>query len=157
MTVLSYERKKERRRLKVQRIMLSKESFYLSTFLDHLSSTMNQLTTFNQSSDDGHTSRRYGGFPLNSTLVSYFTPDTIRSIISHAATGKPYSTYRTSLIVFNTIHLSFLFINSSDCSLDSNQSYWYSDQCSRSSNSSNSNTCVYSSWINSRYFYATND
>jgi hypothetical protein len=52
---------------------------------------MNQLTTFNNLNNDGHSSRRYAGYPLNSTLVSYFTVDTIRSIITHAATGKPYS------------------------------------------------------------------
>lgn len=53
---------------------------------------MNQLLTYNNL-NDGHTSRRYTGFPLNSTLVSTYTSDTIRSIISHAAAGKPYSMY----------------------------------------------------------------
>ncbi|CAF1427071.1 unnamed protein product [Adineta steineri] len=42
--------------------------------------------------NDGVTSRRYTGYPLNSTLVSSYTPDTIRSIINHAAAGQPYST-----------------------------------------------------------------
>lgn len=51
---------------------------------------MNQLLTCNNVSD-GDTPRRYTGFPLNSTLVSSYTPDTIRSIINHAVTGKPYS------------------------------------------------------------------
>jgi hypothetical protein len=51
---------------------------------------MNQLPTHNYI-NDGNTSRRYAGFPLNSTLVHSYTPDTIRSIITHAATGKPYS------------------------------------------------------------------
>jgi hypothetical protein len=51
---------------------------------------MNQLTTYNNI-NDGHTSRRYTGYPLNSTLVNSYTPDTIRSIINHAAAGKPYS------------------------------------------------------------------
>ncbi|CAF3081545.1 unnamed protein product [Rotaria sp. Silwood2] len=52
---------------------------------------MNQLPTYNNV-NDGLASRRYSGFPLNSTLVSSYTPDTIRSIISHAAAGQPYST-----------------------------------------------------------------
>lgn len=52
---------------------------------------MNQLITCNNVQDSLPT-RRYTGFPLNSTLVSSYTPDTIRSIISHAAGGKPYST-----------------------------------------------------------------
>lgn len=39
------------------------------------------------------TSRRYTGYPLNSTLVNSYTPDTIRSIISHAAAGQPYCMY----------------------------------------------------------------
>ncbi|UJR15335.1 hypothetical protein I4U23_002284 [Adineta vaga] len=52
---------------------------------------MSQLITYN-SVNDGVTSRRYTGYPLNSTLVSSYTPDTIRSIINHAAAGQPYST-----------------------------------------------------------------
>ncbi|CAF0988276.1 unnamed protein product [Rotaria sordida] len=52
---------------------------------------MNQLITYNNS-NDGDTSRRFTGFPLNSTLVSSYTPDTIRTIINHAITGKPYTT-----------------------------------------------------------------
>lgn len=43
-------------------------------------------TSFNE----GTSSRRFTGFPLNSTLVSSYTPDTIRSIISQAAAGQPY-------------------------------------------------------------------
>ncbi|CAF3654832.1 unnamed protein product [Rotaria sp. Silwood1] len=52
---------------------------------------MSQLPTYNNG-NDGLVIRRYSGFPLNSTLVSSYTPDTIRSIISHAAAGQPYST-----------------------------------------------------------------
>ncbi|CAF2758587.1 unnamed protein product [Rotaria sp. Silwood2] len=52
---------------------------------------MNQLITYNNA-NDGDTCRRYTGFPLNSTLVSSYTPDTIRTIITHAITGKPYTT-----------------------------------------------------------------
>jgi len=52
---------------------------------------MNQLISYNNT-NDGLSPRRYAGFPLNSTLVNSYTPDTIRSIITHAATGKPYST-----------------------------------------------------------------
>jgi hypothetical protein len=50
---------------------------------------MSQSITFNNLNDTT-TSRRFTGFPLNSTLVSSYTPDTIRSIISHAAAGQPY-------------------------------------------------------------------
>lgn len=53
---------------------------------------MSQLLTYNNT-NDGASSRRYSGFPLNSTLVSSYTPDTIRSIISHAAAGQPYCMY----------------------------------------------------------------
>ncbi|CAF1412061.1 unnamed protein product [Rotaria sp. Silwood1] len=52
---------------------------------------MNQLITYNNS-NDGDTCHRYTGFPLNSTLVSSYTPDVIRNIINHAITGKPYTT-----------------------------------------------------------------
>ncbi|CAF0777508.1 unnamed protein product [Adineta steineri] len=52
---------------------------------------MNQLITYNNP-NDGVTSRRYTAFPLNSTLISTYTSDTIRSIINHATTGKPYTT-----------------------------------------------------------------
>ncbi|CAF3148550.1 unnamed protein product [Rotaria socialis] len=52
---------------------------------------MSQLQTYT-SVNDGASARRYSGYPLNSTLVSSYTPDTIRSIISHAAAGQPYST-----------------------------------------------------------------
>ena len=52
---------------------------------------MNQLITYNNI-NDSLSPRRYMGFPLNSTLVSSYTPDTIRSIINQAAGGKPYST-----------------------------------------------------------------
>lgn len=52
---------------------------------------MTQLITYNNINDSLPT-RRYTGFPLNSTLVSSYTPDTIRSIINHAAGRKPYST-----------------------------------------------------------------
>ncbi|CAF1934420.1 unnamed protein product [Rotaria magnacalcarata] len=52
---------------------------------------MSQLQTYT-SVNDGASSRRYSGYPLNSTLVSSYTPDTIRSIISHAAAGQPYAT-----------------------------------------------------------------
>lgn len=54
-------------------------------------SNMNQLITHNNL-NDGLPSRRYTGFPLNSTLVSSYTADTIRSVINQAANGKPYST-----------------------------------------------------------------
>lgn len=46
-------------------------------------------TSFNE----GTSSRRFTGFPLNSTLVSSYTPDTIRSIISQASAGQPYCTF----------------------------------------------------------------
>jgi hypothetical protein len=52
---------------------------------------MSQVRTYSNL-NDGITSRYYTGFPLNSTLVSSYTPDTIRSIISQAATKQPYST-----------------------------------------------------------------
>jgi hypothetical protein len=51
---------------------------------------MNQLITYNNV-NEGVASRRYTAFPLNSTLISSYTSDTIRSIINHAASGKPYS------------------------------------------------------------------
>ncbi|CAF3915226.1 unnamed protein product [Rotaria sordida] len=56
---------------------------------------MNNLLAYNNNNNntnDGPASRRYSGYPLNSTLVSSYTPDTIRSIISHAAAGQPYAT-----------------------------------------------------------------
>jgi hypothetical protein len=49
---------------------------------------MSQPTIYNQLNDAA--SRRYTGYPLNSTLVSSYSPDTIRSIITHAAAGQPY-------------------------------------------------------------------
>ncbi|CAF1012921.1 unnamed protein product [Didymodactylos carnosus] len=52
---------------------------------------MNPMTTYSNL-NDGITTRRYTGFPLNSTLVSAYTPDTIRNIITHAAAGQPYTT-----------------------------------------------------------------
>jgi len=52
---------------------------------------MNQSVVYSNL-NDATTSRRYSGYPLNSTLVSSYTPDTIRSIITHAAAGQPYST-----------------------------------------------------------------
>jgi hypothetical protein len=51
---------------------------------------MSQPVTYNNTTNDGVTARRYTGYPLNSTLVSSYTPDTIRSIINHAAAGQPY-------------------------------------------------------------------
>jgi hypothetical protein len=53
---------------------------------------MSQAVTYNNNNNlnDNALSRRYTGFPLNSTLVSSYTPDTIRSIITHAAAGQPY-------------------------------------------------------------------
>jgi hypothetical protein len=50
---------------------------------------MTQLQAYSKLTD-GVTSRYYTGFPLNSTLVSSYTPDTIRSIISQAAARQPY-------------------------------------------------------------------
>jgi hypothetical protein len=50
---------------------------------------MSQPITYNNV-NDATPARRYTGFPLNSTLVSSYTPDTIRSIITHAAAGQPY-------------------------------------------------------------------
>ncbi len=50
---------------------------------------MSQLPTYSNLTEGG-TSRYYTGFPLNSTLVSSYTPDTIRSIITQAATRQPY-------------------------------------------------------------------
>ena len=50
---------------------------------------MSQPVSYN-SFNEATTSRRFTGFPLNSTLVSSYTPDTIRSIISQAAAGQPY-------------------------------------------------------------------
>ena len=54
---------------------------------------MSQSITYsnNNTASDAVTAKRYTGFPLNSTLVSSYTPDTIRSIINHAAAGQPYS------------------------------------------------------------------
>ncbi len=52
---------------------------------------MNQLITYNNVNEGVAASRRYTAFPLNSTLISSYTSDTIRSIINHAASGKPYS------------------------------------------------------------------
>jgi len=51
---------------------------------------MSQPIVYNNTFTDNSLSRRYTGFPLNSTLVSSYTPDTIRSIITHAASGQPY-------------------------------------------------------------------
>ena len=50
---------------------------------------MSQVNTYSNL-NDGATPRRYSGFPLNSTLLSSYTLDTIRSIINHAAAGRPY-------------------------------------------------------------------
>ncbi|CAF4738154.1 unnamed protein product [Rotaria socialis] len=66
---------------------------------------MNQLITYNNA-NEGDTSRRYTGFPLNSTLVSSYTADTIRSIINHAITGKPYTTAVWIRISSVGIHIS---------------------------------------------------
>lgn len=51
---------------------------------------MTQFLTYNNANDN-EAPRRYAGFPLNSTLVSSYTADTIRNIISHAISGKPFS------------------------------------------------------------------
>ena len=68
---------------------------------------MRQFITYNNLNDTD-LSRRYAGFPLNSTLVSSYTADTIRSIINHAVTGKPYSMLNKIyfLIFINTILFS---------------------------------------------------
>ena len=54
---------------------------------------MSQSISYNNTTSDAVTAKRYTGFPLNSTLVSSYTPDTIRSIINHAAAGQPYSSH----------------------------------------------------------------
>jgi hypothetical protein len=49
---------------------------------------MNQSTAYNNLNDT--TSRRYTGYPLHSTSVSSYTPDSIGKIIAYAAAKQSY-------------------------------------------------------------------
>lgn len=75
---------------------------------------MSQPIVYNNTFTDNSLARRYTGYPLNSTLVSSYTPDTIRSIITHAASGQPYSKIflfffwnKNSILLFKQLPFGF--------------------------------------------------
>lgn len=114
---------------------------------------MSQLTTY-INVGDGAATRRYTGYPLNSTLVSSYTLDTIRSIINQAASGQPYSSFHWKLL-FVSLYDTFHRFSPRYLSMDPNHSSRHSDQCPRSTDCHFPSACFYSHRIGSWYLYAT--